>query len=118
MPKMKTKSGAKKRFKMTASGRVKAGVAIKPFELGKGEERLSFVPDAKQLPIMIRLARTGAPATAAAAAAMNADEQASSDYRPFLFVDQIPKDTAMLYLTSGDVAAAAEFLAKSLAVRQ
>ena len=26
MPKMKTKSGAKKRFKMTASGRVKAGV--------------------------------------------------------------------------------------------
>ncbi len=99
--------------------RVKAGVAIKPFELGKGEERLSFVPDAKQLPIMIRLARTGAPATAAAAAAMNADEQASSDYRPFLFVDQIPKDTAMLYLTSGDVAAAAaEFLAKSLAVRQ
>ena len=29
MPKMKTKSGAKKRFKMTASGRVKAGVAGK-----------------------------------------------------------------------------------------
>ncbi len=25
MPKMKTKSGAKKRFKMTASGKVKAG---------------------------------------------------------------------------------------------
>jgi large subunit ribosomal protein L35 len=29
MPKMKTKSAAKKRFKMTASGRVKAGVAGK-----------------------------------------------------------------------------------------
>ncbi|MEM8871042.1 MAG: 50S ribosomal protein L35 [Pseudomonadota bacterium] len=29
MPKMKTKSGAKKRFKMTASGRVKAGQAGK-----------------------------------------------------------------------------------------
>ena len=29
MPKMKTKSGAKKRFKMTASGKVKAGVAGK-----------------------------------------------------------------------------------------
>jgi large subunit ribosomal protein L35 len=27
MPKMKTKSAAKKRFSMTASGRVKAGVA-------------------------------------------------------------------------------------------
>ncbi|MDP1668119.1 50S ribosomal protein L35 [Phaeovulum sp.] len=29
MPKMKTKSAAKKRFSMTASGRVKAGVAGK-----------------------------------------------------------------------------------------
>jgi len=29
MPKMKTKSGAKKRFTMTASGRVKAGQAGK-----------------------------------------------------------------------------------------
>jgi len=29
MPKMKTKSGAKKRFKMTASGRIKAGQAGK-----------------------------------------------------------------------------------------
>ncbi|MEM8934856.1 MAG: 50S ribosomal protein L35 [Pseudomonadota bacterium] len=29
MPKMKTKSGAKKRFKMTASGKVKVGVAGK-----------------------------------------------------------------------------------------
>ncbi len=29
MPKMKTKSGAKKRFKVTASGRIKAGQAGK-----------------------------------------------------------------------------------------
>lgn len=29
MPKMKTKSGAKKRFKMTATGKVKAGQAGK-----------------------------------------------------------------------------------------
>ena len=27
MPKLKTKSGAKKRFKVTASGKIKAGVA-------------------------------------------------------------------------------------------
>ncbi len=33
MPKMKTKSGAKKRFNMTASGRVKAGVAGKRHRL-------------------------------------------------------------------------------------
>ncbi len=33
MPKMKTKSSAKKRFKMTASGKVKAGVAGKRHRL-------------------------------------------------------------------------------------
>ena len=33
MPKMKTKSGAKKRFSFTASGKVKAGVAGKRHRL-------------------------------------------------------------------------------------
>ncbi len=33
MPKLKTKSGAKKRFKLTASGKVKAGVAGKRHRL-------------------------------------------------------------------------------------
>ena len=33
MPKMKTKSGAKKRFKITASGKIKAGVAGKRHRL-------------------------------------------------------------------------------------
>lgn len=33
MPKLKTKSGAKKRFKITASGKVKAGVAGKRHRL-------------------------------------------------------------------------------------
>lgn len=33
MPKMKTKSGAKKRFKMTASGKVVSGVAGKRHRL-------------------------------------------------------------------------------------
>jgi len=33
MPKMKTKSGAKKRFKVTATGKVKAGVAGKRHRL-------------------------------------------------------------------------------------
>ncbi|HEV7227697.1 50S ribosomal protein L35 [Brevundimonas sp.] len=33
MPKLKTKSGAKKRFKFTASGKVKAGVAGKRHRL-------------------------------------------------------------------------------------
>ncbi|MBU2271142.1 MAG: 50S ribosomal protein L35, partial [Alphaproteobacteria bacterium] len=33
MPKLKTKSGAKKRFKFTATGKVKAGVAGKRHRL-------------------------------------------------------------------------------------
>jgi large subunit ribosomal protein L35 len=33
MPKMKTKSGAKKRFKITATGKIKAGVAGKRHRL-------------------------------------------------------------------------------------
>jgi large subunit ribosomal protein L35 len=33
MPKLKTKSGVKKRFKITASGRIKAGVAGKRHRL-------------------------------------------------------------------------------------
>ena len=33
MPKLKTKSGAKKRFKLTATGKVKAGVADKRHRL-------------------------------------------------------------------------------------
>ncbi len=33
MPKIKTKSGAKKRFKITASGKIKAGVAGKRHRL-------------------------------------------------------------------------------------
>ncbi len=33
MPKLKTKSGAKKRFKLTAGGKVKAGVAGKRHRL-------------------------------------------------------------------------------------
>ena len=33
MPKMKTKSGAKKRFKITATGKLKAGVAGKRHRL-------------------------------------------------------------------------------------
>ena len=35
MPKMKTKSSAKKRFKLTASGKVKAPVAYKRHNLRK-----------------------------------------------------------------------------------
>jgi dienelactone hydrolase len=97
--------------------RVKAGVAMQPWVDGKGVERRSFAPSPVQQAAMVKLARTGlAPASDAAAATMNAEESklAFAEYQPFRMVDQIPKDTAMLYLESRDNAAAADFIAKSL----
>ena len=103
--------------------RVKAGVAIAAVEAGKGVERKSFSPDAALLASMVILARTGqAPATEAAATAMNREEQkiALSEYQPFRYADQIPKDTAMLFLDgkTDAINAAADFLAKSLTKTQ
>ena len=45
MPKMKTKSSAKKRFKMTASGKVKAGQADKRH--GMIKRTTKFIRDAR-----------------------------------------------------------------------
>jgi len=97
--------------------RVKAGVGVRPWEDGKGVERRSFAPSAAQQTAMVRLARHGsAPASDTAAATMNADESklAFAEYQPFRYLDQIPKDTAMLYLDRADVTGAADFLAKAL----
>ncbi len=47
MPKMKTKSSAKKRFKMTASGKVKAGQAGKRH--GMIKRTTKFIRDARGL---------------------------------------------------------------------
>ncbi len=40
MPKLKTKSSAKKRFKLTASGKVKAPVAFKRHNLRKRSQKM------------------------------------------------------------------------------
>jgi len=40
MPKMKTKSGAKKRFRVTASGKVRAAVAYKQHNLRKRSKKM------------------------------------------------------------------------------
>ena len=40
MPKMKTKSGAKKRFRVTATGKVRAGVACKQHNLRKRSKKM------------------------------------------------------------------------------
>ncbi len=50
MPKMKTKSGAKKRFSMTASGKVKAGQAGKRHGMIKRTKK--FIRDARGTTIL------------------------------------------------------------------
>lgn len=40
MPKLKTKSGAKKRFRLTATGRVRANVAFKQHNLRKRSKKM------------------------------------------------------------------------------
>jgi large subunit ribosomal protein L35 len=40
MPKMKTKSSVKKRFKLTGTGKVKAGVAKKRHNLGNKSQKM------------------------------------------------------------------------------
>jgi dienelactone hydrolase len=98
--------------------RVKAGVSMLPWEDGKGVERKSFAPSTGQQNAMVRLARTGAvPNTDAAAAAMNAEESklAFAEYQPFRQLDQVSKDTQLLFLDgAGTPSFAADFLAKAL----
>ncbi|MEK9754050.1 MAG: 50S ribosomal protein L35 [Rhodospirillaceae bacterium] len=40
MPKLKTKSGAKKRFRLTGTGKVRAGVAYKRHNLRKRSQKM------------------------------------------------------------------------------
>ena len=65
MPKLKTKSGAKKRFKLTATGKVKAGVAGKPYELIElsGEDHWLSRPETRHrmLAEMVRFLETHNP---------------------------------------------------------
>lgn len=100
--------------------RVKAGVAMQAWQDGKGVERKAFAPTAIQQSAMVRLARNGsAPATDAAAAAMNAEESrlAFAEYQPFRMLDQIPKDTQIMQLDGNDPAAAATFFVTALKVQ-
>ena len=101
--------------------RVKAGVAVAPVMAGKDMLRQSFSPTATERADMMRLARSGqAPATVAAAAVMNADEArlALAQYLPFTLLDQIPKSSALLFITEerGDAAvdAAVQWFLKNL----
>jgi dienelactone hydrolase len=81
--------------------RVKAGVAQSPVIDGREAPRRALSFTAPQQADMIRLARTGqAPATPAAAAAMNDLEAklALAEYKPFWHADAVPAATAILFL--------------------
>jgi dienelactone hydrolase len=81
--------------------RVKAAVAQTPVIDGQDTPRKAMRPPPAQQAALVRLARTGqAPATPAAAAAMNAEEArlALAEYHPFWYLDQIPQTTAVLFV--------------------
>jgi dienelactone hydrolase len=83
--------------------RVKAAVAQTPIIDGQDTPRKAMKPAPAQRAALVRLARTGqAPATATAAAAMNAEEArlALAEYHPFWYVDQIPQTTAVLFVVA------------------
>ena len=85
--------------------RVKAGVSVVPAVAGRGVARQAFVPTPAQQAEMVMLARSGqAPATTAAAAAMNDAETrlARAQYQPLTLADQIPGSTSLLFLVSGE----------------
>jgi dienelactone hydrolase len=83
--------------------RVKAAVAQVPVVDGKDVPRKAFAPSPEQQAAMVKLARSGtAPATLAAAAAMNDQEArlALAEYHPFWYADAIPVTTAVLFVVA------------------
>jgi hypothetical protein len=88
--------------------RVRVGVGVAPDIPGQGVARQAFVPTATQQAEMVTLARRGqAPATTAAAVAMNDTETrlARAQYHPLTLADQIPGSTSLLFVVSGKGAA-------------
>ena len=83
--------------------RVKAAVAQVPVVDGKDVPRKAFAPSPEQQAAMVKLARSGtAPATLAAAAAMNDQEArlALAEYHPFWYADAVPVTTAALFVVA------------------
>ena len=83
--------------------RVKAAVAQVPVVDGKDVPRKAFAPSPEQQAAMVKLARSGtAPATLAAAAAMNDQEArlALAEYHPFWYADAVPVTTAVLFVVA------------------
>jgi uncharacterized protein len=82
--------------------RPKAVVAQVPIIAGHGAQRAAFAPTVEQQATMIKLARTGAPATEREARSMNEAEArlALAEYRPFTQLDQIPQVTAVAFIVA------------------
>jgi dienelactone hydrolase len=81
--------------------RAKAGVAVTPKIPGQGEERKSYIPDAKTQAELIQLARNGSPPkNAEDARSRNAQEArlALDDYKPFWRAVAIPPADAVRFI--------------------
>lgn len=88
---------------MGMDSRVKAGVAVTPVISGQGEEKKSYIPDAKTQAELIKLARTGAPPrTASEARSRNALEArlAVDEYKPFWRLEAIPQTASVRFIVA------------------
>jgi uncharacterized protein len=82
--------------------RTKVVVAQAPVIAGHGLRPAAFAPSAAQQATMIKLARTGPPATEREARWMNDAEAklALARYRPFTHLEQIPPATAIAFIVA------------------
>jgi dienelactone hydrolase len=88
---------------MSIDARAKVGVGVTPVISGQGEEKKSYIPDAKTQAELISLAREGAPPrTASEARARNELEArlAVDDYKPFWRLDAIPATASVRFIVA------------------
>jgi dienelactone hydrolase len=83
--------------------RVKAAVAQAPIIEGKDTPRKASAPTGSLLQAAQKLARTGEPAITNAGAAPDFESKlALAEYHPFWCVEQVPKTTAVLFVTENN----------------
>jgi dienelactone hydrolase len=88
---------------MSMDARIKAGVGVTPIISGQGEEKKSYIPDARTQADLIRLAREGAPPRTASEARARNDLEARlavDDYKPFWRLDAIPATASVRFIVA------------------
>ena len=88
---------------MSVDTRAKVGVGVTPIISGQGEDRKSYIPDAKTQAELVKLAREGAPPrTANEARARNELEArlAVDDYKPFWRLEAVPATASVRFIVA------------------